>query len=72
MGSWTEEVLEWFNYLEQVPISDVKIAVGGIESTGIIAFLMLCRGCLTVESEPTRSLVAKLLQCLSLFLNFGA
>ena len=62
MGSYTEEVLKWFCASAH---SGCKVS--------IVALPTLHRGqpdggesCIVLESGPTRSLVAKLLQCLSL------
>ena len=57
----------------QVPTQDSKLAARGIESTCIVALPVLSQGqsdggkcCIVLENVQTRSLIAKLPQCLSL------
>ena len=70
VGGYTEKVLKRINYLHARAHTGCKVRCHGTESTCIVHLSVLRRGrtdsgekCIVLQSGPTRSLVAKFLQC---------
>ena len=69
MGGYTEKVLNWFNYPRARAHPGCEVSSHGAKSTCIVGSSVLRRdqpdsgeSCIVLQSGPTRSLVAKVLQ----------
>ena len=64
VGGCKKDVLEWFNYTRQAPTPNANLAAKGycIDVSPVLRQVQPDGGesCITLESRPTRSLVAEL------------